>query len=88
MQLDEGRSRRVVRGELELRVNALVPGTILSDAGGPKMGPRIQELFLPMIPMGRTGDPAEVAPAAVYLASDASTYTTGTVLFVNGGRPW
>jgi NAD(P)-dependent dehydrogenase (short-subunit alcohol dehydrogenase family) len=71
-----------------IRVNALVPGTILSDTGGPKMGPRIQELFLPMIPMGRTGDPAEVAPAAVYLASDASTYTTGTVLFVNGGRPW
>ena len=30
----------------------------------------------------------EVAGAAVYLASDASSYTTGEVIFVNGGRPW
>jgi NAD(P)-dependent dehydrogenase (short-subunit alcohol dehydrogenase family) len=38
--------------------------------------------------MGRPGLPSEVAPAAVYLASDATSYTTGTVLFTNGGRPW
>jgi len=71
-----------------IRVNALVPGLVMSDSGGPKMSERIEKVFMPQIPMQRPGMPTEVAPAALYLASDASSYTTGTVLFVNGGRPW
>lgn len=68
-----------------VRVNALVPGLVMSETGGPKMSERIEKVFMPQIPMGRSGKPTEVAPAALYLASDASSYTTGTVLFANGG---
>lgn len=70
-----------------VRVNGLVPGFT--------QGPSIDDTsdaarahFLSLIPMGRPGLASEVAPAAVYLASDAASYTTGTVLFTNGGRPW
>ena len=71
-----------------LRVNGLCPGIIVSDTGGPSSLPDRVEERLRSIPMGRVGHPAEVAPAAVYLASDAASYTSGTVLFVNGARPW
>jgi NAD(P)-dependent dehydrogenase (short-subunit alcohol dehydrogenase family) len=71
----------------KVRVNGLVPGLTMADPDRPAAA-AILEQFLPLIPMKRTAHPSEVAPAAVYLASDAATYTTGTVLFVNGGRPW
>lgn len=38
-----------------------------------------------MIPMGRIGDPEEVAAAAAWLASDESSYVTGITMFVDGG---
>ena len=38
-----------------------------------------------MTPMGRIGEPDEIAGAAVYLASDASSYTTGTEIVIDGG---
>jgi acetoacetyl-CoA reductase len=63
------------------------PGLTMSDTGGPQLDANMQGL-LDQVPLGRPGHPAEVAPAAVYLASDAATYTTGALLVVNGGRPW
>ena len=71
----------------DVRVNALVPGLTISDTGGPPAGPVVDSL-LAMVPMGRAGRPEEVARAALYLASDAASYTSGTALFVNGGRLW
>jgi len=71
-----------------IRVNALVPGLTMSETGGPQPSSRVDEVLMPLIPLGRAGHPTEVAPAAVYLASEAASYTTGTVLFVNGGRLW
>lgn len=69
-----------------IRVNAIAPGfvsteltdTLLSD---PEEGERI----LSLIPMGRTGELEEIAPAAVFLASDAASYITGAVICVDGG---
>ena len=70
----------------KVRVNALVPGIIQSETEEPA-GDDILPRYLPEIAMGRVGRPEEVAPAVVYLASAASSYTTGSLLWVNGGRP-
>ena len=39
-----------------------------------------------LVPMGRLGDPAEIAGLALYLASDASSYMTGSLIVIDGGR--
>lgn len=72
-----------------VRVNALCPGITMSDTGGPTLDTddAIQKL-VDLVPLGRPGHPTDVAPAAVYLASDAASYTNGALLMVNGGRPW
>ncbi|MGF7233532.1 MAG: SDR family NAD(P)-dependent oxidoreductase [Frankia sp.] len=70
----------------KVRVNALVPGIIQSEHEEPA-GEDILPRYLPEIAMGRVGRPEEVAPAIVYLASPASSYTTGSIVWVNGGRP-
>lgn len=68
-----------------IRVNALCPGITTTD--GVPLHPA-QEQLLPLVPMRRLGRADEMVGAAVYLASDAASYTTGEVIFVNGGRPW
>ncbi|MFF4754682.1 glucose 1-dehydrogenase [Streptomyces sp. NPDC002514] len=73
-----------------IRVNAISPGPIetpgLREAGSPVEGePDIADAFLPRIPLGRIGRAEEVAAAAVFLASDESSFTTGAELFVDGG---
>jgi NAD(P)-dependent dehydrogenase (short-subunit alcohol dehydrogenase family) len=70
-----------------VRVNALAPGVFETDPNKKWFGerPGFRERFLDMVPMGRLGDPAEIGPAAVFLASDAASYVTGAVLVVDGG---
>ncbi|KAL4741246.1 hypothetical protein BDV11DRAFT_183669 [Aspergillus similis] len=66
------------------RVNSISPGYIdtgLSDF----VDKKTQDLWLSMIPMGRHGDAKELKGAYVYLVSDASTYTTGADLVIDGG---
>lgn len=74
-----------------VRVNALCPGTTDS----PSLEARIaatddpeetRRLFVARQPMGRLGKVEEIAAAAVYLASDAAAFTTGTVMVVDGGQ--
>ncbi len=50
-----------------------------------KLGGYSKEEMAKMTPMGRIGDPDEIAGAAIYLASDASSYTTGTEIVIDGG---
>lgn len=66
-----------------IRVNAVAPGPIWT----PLIPSTFDEVsdFGQNSPMGRPGQPSEVAPAFVYLASDDSTYVTGQVIHVNGG---
>ncbi|NBH01635.1 SDR family oxidoreductase [Amycolatopsis sp. SID8362] len=69
-----------------VRVNAVRPGMIrtgLHDAAG--LPDRLDRLA-PQIPMGRPGEPAEIAEAVLFLLSPASSFTTGAVLEVGGGR--
>jgi len=70
---------------LGVRVNAIAPGLIRS-AMTEAMPQRIWDAKLAEVPMGRAGEPSEVAAVAVFLASDMSSYMTGTVLEVTGGR--
>jgi len=45
----------------------------------------LEETIVSMVPMGRLGEPREIAPLAVYLASDASSFMTGAVVVIDGG---
>jgi NAD(P)-dependent dehydrogenase (short-subunit alcohol dehydrogenase family) len=65
-----------------IRVNTVAPGPIATDIHPPGRLDRIT----PAVPLARAGTPEEVAEAIVFLLSDASTYTTGAILRVAGGR--
>ncbi|MBX7166343.1 MAG: SDR family oxidoreductase [Pirellulales bacterium] len=69
-------------------VNAIAPGPFLTDANRRWFSerPELHAEIDATIPMGRMGDPAEIGPLAVYLASEASSYMTGSVLVIDGGR--
>jgi glucose 1-dehydrogenase len=71
-----------------IRVNGIGPGTILTElAKTAVLGNRESERkILSRTPMGRMGEPEEVAQVAVFLASDAASYMTGQTLYPDGGR--
>ena len=70
-----------------IRVNAVAPGPIATEAFLEVLGvsDRLDELTA-SIPLGRMGEPADIAAAVVYLASDAAGWVTGQLLLVSGGR--
>ncbi len=70
---------------LGVRVNAIQPGLIRS-AMTEAMPQHIWDSKEAEVPLGRAGEPDEVAKVALFLASDMSSYMTGTVLEVTGGR--
>ncbi|HWN36741.1 MAG TPA: 3-oxoacyl-ACP reductase FabG [Pseudonocardia sp.] len=70
---------------LNVRVNAIQPG-LIRTAMTESLREDIWASKLAEIPMGRAAEPAEVAGVALFLASDLSSYMTGTVLEVTGGR--
>jgi NAD(P)-dependent dehydrogenase (short-subunit alcohol dehydrogenase family) len=68
-------------------VNAICPGLFMTEpnlAWG-KENPEIIATFVRGVPMGRTGEPHEIGPLAVYLASPASSYVTGATFVIDGG---
>lgn len=68
-----------------VRVNAIQPGLIRS-AMTEAMPQRIWDSKVAEVPLGRAGEPSEVASVALFLASDLSSYMTGTVMEITGGR--
>ena len=73
--------------EKGIRVNAVLPGPIWTPFIPAGMEPEQVKSFGSQSPMGRPGQPAELAAAYVYLASDDASYTTGALLPVHGGMP-
>lgn len=72
--------------EKEIRVNAVAPGPIWTPLIAATFPPDKVATFGSDVPMGRAGQPEEVAPSFVFLASDDSSYITGQVLHPNGGE--
>jgi 3-oxoacyl-[acyl-carrier protein] reductase len=72
-------------GHLGIRVNAIQPG-IIATAMTAALREDVLEAKRAEVPLGRIGEPDEVANVALFLASDLSSYMTGTVLEVTGGR--
>ena len=68
-----------------IRCNAVLPGMTATEAVEKHLSGDFRNLFMKHIPMGRMGQPEEIAEAVVYFASDASSYTTGQILTVSGG---
>lgn len=69
----------------KVRVNCIMPGPFLTDVSKAWDLERFQEEAKSNIPLGRGGEPDEVVAAALYFASDASRYTTGAILKIDGG---
>ncbi len=72
-----------------IRVNAIKPGVVETEgveAGGFGEGSDFAAMITARTPLGRLGKPSDIAPAAVYLASDESSWTTGEFLVLAGGH--
>ena len=90
----KGAIRMITRGAAvdlapEIRVNALAPGRIATEFGGVGAEEKARLVAagegVKPIPLGRAGDPSDVAGAALFLASDEAAYVTGELLYVDGG---
>ena len=81
-----GMTRSVAKelGSRNIQVNAIAPGFIVTDMTD-SLPEALKAKLLEQIPLGRLGQPEEIAKAALFLASDWSDYVTGQVLAVCGG---
>ena len=70
-----------------ITVNAICPGLFMTDANREwnRKRPEIIEAFVSNVPMKRPGNPPEIGPLAVYLASPAAAYVTGAAFVIDGG---
>jgi gluconate 5-dehydrogenase len=68
-------------------VNAICPGLFMTEPNKEwaKKNPQVIDTFVRSIPMGRAGEPTEIGPLAIYLASPASSYVTGAAFVIYGG---
>ena len=71
-----------------VRVNGIMPGPFLTDIAGAWDMEAFEERAKRDFPLGRAGRPDEIVGAALYLASDASSFTTGAIIKVDGGVAW
>lgn len=72
-------------GQFNIRVNAVAPGAVATDMAKEFTSEKMRQFLAMMTPLGRMAEPDELAGAYVYLASDEATFTTGTIVNVDGG---
>ena len=72
-------------GPMGIRVNAIAPGAIRTAALGSVLTPEIEKAMLRHTPLGRLGEPSDIANAALFLCSPAAAWISGQVLTVSGG---
>lgn len=71
-----------------IRVNAIGPGSVMSDmlSAATSSDPEARDRLLSRTPLGRIGEPAEIASIAAFLASNDAAYITGQTIYADGGR--
>ena len=81
------RSLAVWHGRDNIRVNCICPGTIQTEVWEPIIAknPQIFDEITPWYPLGRIGKPIDIANAALFLASDESSFATGATFVIDGG---
>ncbi len=73
-------------GRYGIRVNAIAPGLVKTELSRPNWSnPDFMKFMESITPLGRIGEPDEIAEAALFLASNASKYISGSTILVNGG---
>lgn len=73
-------------GRHQVRVNAIGPGLVHTPAtAGMTALPGLEDAFIAEAPLGRAGEPEDIAKLAVFLASDDSSLMTGQTLYADGG---
>ncbi|HWX70959.1 MAG TPA: SDR family oxidoreductase, partial [Xanthobacteraceae bacterium] len=69
-----------------ITVNAICPGYIATDMVKAMPKDVLEKNILPLVPLGRLGEPEEVARCVIFLASDDASFITGSTLTANGGQ--
>ena len=83
--LDTPRSIAAEGGPYGIRVNCISPGFIVTPATDAHTSPELEKYFVDLSFLRRLGRPEDIVPAAVYLASDESSFMTGQNLAIDGG---
>ncbi len=81
------RSMAVAHGKDNIRINCICPGTVQTEVWEPMLerNPHILDEITPWYPLGRIGQPIDIANAALFLASDEAGFATGAVFVIDGG---
>ena len=80
------RSAAVELGPDNIRVNTVHPGAIATKMLDDNVGPNAREIVAQLTPLGRVGEPSEIAAPVIFLLSADSSYVTGAEIAVDGGR--
>jgi L-rhamnose 1-dehydrogenase len=78
-------SAAIALGRHGIRCNSVLPGTIVTDINRDDLTPEKTAYFEKRIPLGRLGQPRDIAGSVVFLASDLAAYVTGAEILVDGG---